>query len=203
MLVESSLNIKFHAWHRRCLLCDLQPLKMQWPCRGNEWARCHDVPQLVRSRVKADTIQTEKYDDEQQKHGSHQWQGLLSFIRCKRYGALPSLPWDHRCQRGGGRSQRWWRKQRLWSEKSHRQTNRYAFNILLPQWFIFWRQHTQSKSKMQIKPCHLVCLVIISVIFFATLGDSSSSQSVTATRSNQTATKCSLALLLTFYLIEN
>lgn len=38
------------------LPCDLQPLKMQWPCRENEWGHCRDAPQLVGRMVKANTV---------------------------------------------------------------------------------------------------------------------------------------------------
>lgn len=74
-----------------CLLCDLQPLKMQWRCRGNEWACCHDDPQLVWSQGK-DNIKR-VINNEQHKHqiDNKQWKQLeLLRIRCSAIFAMRS-----------------------------------------------------------------------------------------------------------------
>lgn len=51
----------------------------------------------------------------------------------KGYGALPSSPLDHRCQKGASRSQQWWRKQPLWSVQSHRKTGEKVCKARLTQ----------------------------------------------------------------------
>lgn len=93
-------------------LCDLLPLKMKSQYTGSEWEHCHGVPRLVMRGNQGKCSKKQRRNNATQTHKLTNTDNRLK-CRFKGYGARPSLPWDHRCQRGAGRSQRWWRKQHL------------------------------------------------------------------------------------------